>query len=404
MYQFKTNLDETEYREFLSENAYHSFMQLPEWAEVKNNWGKEICGIYDGEKLVGGALLLIRKVPMGKCIVYSPHGFVIDYSDTEKLSAFTAGLKDYAKSIHAISVKFDPFVPRKGIEGQDNMLDFCQDFDGTVKNLTSLKCIHHGFGKELGDYFQPRFNMAIPLFDEDGPIDKKKLLKSFSKGARSYIGNYHKNRGVFFECTSSADALPEFIRLLSFTEQRQNIHLRNEDYFRRILNAYGERAKIYFAKIHLPTYIDYLEKSIEKGENAEKNQILKDEAQAVMSSRGDTVALSTGLVIFPHSEEKIKIAEYLYAGADTSIFPNLSTPNGVVYTSACDALDCGCDYYNLGGIDGDLKSPLAIFKKKFSPHIFEFVGEFDLVIDRLFYFGFEKCLPKAKKIIKKLHK
>lgn len=404
MYQFKVGIDENEYRAFLSENAYHSFMQLPEWAQVKDNWEKELCGIYDGEKLVGGALLLIRKLPLGKCIIYSPHGFVIDYSDKEKLRSFTDGLKKYAKSIHAISVKFDPFVPNNHLDGQDSLPNFGNDFYVTIQNLSSFGYIHHGFGKELGDYFQPRFNMAVPLFDENGVIDKKALLKSFSKGARSYIGNYHKNRGVYFECTSSAEALPEFVRLLSFTEQRQNIHLRNEEYFKKILRAFGDRAKIYFAKIHLPTYIDYLQKSIEKGENAEKNQALKNEAQAVLASRGETVALSTGLVILPRKEEKIKIAEYLYAGADTSIFPNLSTPNGVVYASACDAADYGCDYYNLGGIDGDLKSPLAVFKKKFSPHIFEFVGEFDLVIDKLFYFGFEKCLPKTKKLIKAIHK
>lgn len=404
MYQFKTGIDENEYRAFLSENAYHSFMQLPEWAQVKNNWEKELCAIFDGGKIVGGALLLIRHLAFGKCIIYSPHGFVIDYSDTEKLKAFTAGLKKYAKSIHAISVKFDPFIPNRNIAGQDSMPDFCNDFDIAIENLTSLGCIHHGFGKELGDYFQPRFNMAIPLFDENGVIDKKALLKTFSKGARSYIGNYHKNRGVYFECSTSTEDLPEFVRLLSFTEQRQNIHLRNEEYFKKIMNAYGDRAKLYFAKIHLPTYIDYLQKSIDKGENAEKNLALKNEAQEVMRSRGDTIALSTGLIILPRKEEKIKIAEYLYAGADTSVFPNLSTPNGIVYASACDALDLGCDYYNLGGIDGDLKSPLAIFKKKFSPHIFEFVGEFDLVIDKLFYFGFEKLLPKVKTLIKAIRK
>ncbi len=404
MYQFKTGIDETEYRAFLAENAYHSFMQLPEWAQVKDNWEKEICGIYDGKRLAGGALLLIRRLPLGKCIIYSPHGFVIDYSDMQRLKAFLAGLKKYAKSINAISVKFDPFVPNENIDGQDSMPDFENSFNKTIENLTALGCVHHGFGKEVGDYFQPRFNMAIPLFDKNGPIDKKALLKTFSKGARSYIGNYHKNRGVYFECTNSPDALPEFVRLLSFTEQRQNIHLRNEEYFRKIMKAYGDRAKLYFAKIHLPTYIDYLQKSIDKGENAEKNEALKNEAQQILASRGDTLALSTGLIILPRKEEKIKIAEYLYAGADTSIFPNLSTPNGIVFASACDALDLGCDYYNLGGIDGDLKSPLAIFKKKFSPHIFEFVGEFDLVIDKLFYFGFEKLLPKAKKLIKKIKK
>lgn len=400
MYQFKTGIDEKEYTDFLLQNPYYSFMQLPEWAKVKDNWGCELCGLYDVDKLVAAALLLIRKLPLKKSIIYSPRGFTVDYSDEEQLKAFTEGIKNYAKKIGAISVKLDPFIPKTGIEVQENMPAFNQDFDVTVKNLLQLGYIHHGFGTELGDYFQPRFNMAIPLFDEEGSIDKKKLLKTFSKGARSYIGNYHKNRGVTFEIASNDDDLSEFVRLLSFTERRQNIHLRNAEYFKKILNAYGERAKIYYAKIHLPTYIEYLEKSISNGENIEKNQKLCDEAKSVMQERGESVYLSTGLMIYPKDNEKIKIAEYLYAGADTTIFPNLSTPNGIVYQSACDSIDRGCHYYNLGGVDGELKSPLAIFKLKFAPHILEFVGEFDLPVNKLIYLLFEKTLPAAKKLLK----
>lgn len=404
MYKFKTGIDEKEYTDFLLQNPYYSFMQLPEWAQVKDNWGKEICGLYDDGKLVAAALLLIRSLPLRKSIIYSPRGFTADYSNKEQLKAFTDGLKKYAGSIGAISIKIDPFIPRSDIEGQKDMPPFGQNFDIALENLKELGYIHHGFGKELGDYFQPRFNMAIPLFDENGAIDKKKLLRTFSKGARSYIGNYHKNRGVTFEIASNDDDLSEFIRLLSFTEKRQSIHLRNAEYFRKILNAYGERAKIYYAKIHLPTYIEFLGKSIQKGENVEKNQKLCDDAKKVMQERGEEIYLSTGLMIFPKDGEKIKIAEYLYAGTDTTVFPNLSTPNGIVYRSACDSIDRGCLYYNLGGVDGDLKSPLAIFKQKFAPHILEFVGEFDLPVRRLYYFGFEKTLPAAKKLLKKIRR
>lgn len=398
MYQFKIGADEREYRAFLAENSYHSFMQLPEWAEVKDNWDREICAVYRDGKMVGGALLLIRRLPLGLKVIYSPRGFALDYSNKEMLKAFTDGIKKYAKSIRAIFIKLDPAV----LKQEENMPDFGGSFDETVENLVSLGYRHRGFGKDLGDYFQPRFNMAIPLFNEDGAVDEKTLLKSFSKGARSYIGNYHKNRGITFECSEQYDDLSEFTALLSFTEQRQNIHLRNAEYFKKIMKAYGERAKIYYARIHLPTYIAYLEKAIAKGENEEKNKKLLDEAQSVMAERGETVSLSTGLVIFPRDEEKIKVAEYLYAGTDTTIFPNLSTPNGIVYASACDALKRGCDYYNLGGIDGDFKTPLAIFKKKFAPHVFEFVGEFDLIINKPLYIAFEKGLPEIKKIVKKL--
>jgi serine/alanine adding enzyme len=406
-YEFKSNIDKTEYKKLIEKFPAVAFSQYPEWADVKDNWGKSLCGLFDENgNIVAGALLLIRKLPLGRSIIYSPRGFILDYSDKEVLTAFTDGIKAFAKSVKAISVKIDPFVPNEKKEDLDGniypLADFGNSFEDTINNLKELGYKHHGYGKELGDYFQPRFNMAIPLFDENGATDEKKLLKTFSKGARSYIGNYQKNRGVFFETVGVDSDLSEFVRLLSFTEKRQNIHLRNEEYFKKILKAYGDNAKIYYAKIDLDVYAQYLQKSIDKGENAEKNQKLLDDVVRVKGERGQIISLSTGLVIFPKKDAKLKVAEYLYAGTDTTIFPNLCTPNGIVYKSACDSLNMGCDYYNLGGVDGDLKSPLAIFKLKFAPHILEYVGEFDLVINKFFYFGFEKCLPLIKKAIKKI--
>lgn len=71
-YNFKTGVDAGEYRDFLNASPAYCFTQLPEWSEVKDNWDHDICMLYkDGAPAVG-ALLLIRHLPMGKKLIYSP--------------------------------------------------------------------------------------------------------------------------------------------------------------------------------------------------------------------------------------------------------------------------------------------------------------------------------------------
>lgn len=400
MYQFKVDINEKEYAEFLLQNPYYSFMQLPEWAQVKDNWKSTICGLYENEKLVAGAMLLIRPLPLGLSIIYAPRGFTMDYANKEVIKAFGEGVKKYGKKVRAISIKIDPFIVKRDDEKYGKIVDFKQDFETTINNLVECGFIHLGYGKDLHDYFQPRFNMAIPLFDDNGAIDEQKLLKSFPSKVRRMIGNFHQNRGVEFEIADANDDLTEFVRLLSCTEKRQNIHLRNIEYFQKIRDAYGDRAQIYYAKIQLPTYIAFLEKAIANEENVEKNQENLAKAQSVMSEKGESVKLATCLVIYPKDGENIKVAEHLYAGSDMEHFGNLSIPSGLNYFAACDGIKRGCTYLNLGGVDGEFKSSLATFKLRFAPHIFEFVGEFDLPVNKLMYLGFTKLLPIVKKILK----
>jgi serine/alanine adding enzyme len=63
-----------------------------------------------------------------------------------------------------------------------------------------------------------------------------------------------------------------------------------------------------------------------------------------------------------------------------------------------------CHYCNLGGVDGNLNDHLTTFKSKFNPVVVEYVGEFDLVINKLIYFAFEKFLPSIKRIIKRIRR
>ena len=49
------------------------------------------------------------------------------------------------------------------------------------------------------------------------------------------------------------------------------------------------------------------------------------------------------------------------------------------------AFEHGCNYANMGGVEGDLKDGLTKFKSNFSPYINEFIGEFDIPVSKPLY-------------------
>ena len=58
----------------------------------------------------------------------------------------------------------------------------------------------------------------------------------------------------------------------------------------------------------------------------------------------------------------------------------------------------GFDYADLEGVDGTLDDHLTNTKAKYNPVLFEFVGEFDLAINKFWYFIFSKFSKELKKI------
>ena len=283
-YNFKTGVSAGEYRAFLNSSPAYCFTQLPEWSEVKDNWAHDICMLYkDGVPAVG-ALLLIRHLPLGKKLIYSPRGPVGDFGDREAMREFAAELKKYAKKIGAIAVKIDPFVIRENYENQ-KAADFGNSFDETVSVMQECGFIHRGFSLDINAYFQPRFNMAVPLFNENGPIDSAGFLKAVPKKTRYYMGSFHNSKGIEFIKADPDDDLSEFVRLLGQTEKRQGISLRNEEYFKKIRHAFGDRAVIYYARMHLDRYVEYLEGLIAKKQNIPENTRKLDEARTLIEEK-----------------------------------------------------------------------------------------------------------------------
>jgi serine/alanine adding enzyme len=56
------------------------------------------------------------------------------------------------------------------------------------------------------------------------------------------------------------------------------------------------------------------------------------------------------------------------------------------------------DYCDLEGVDGTLDDHLTKTKAKYNPVLLEFVGEFDLSINKFWYFIFSKFSVQLKKL------
>lgn len=394
-YVFKTSVDEKEFDDFVTNFPSTSFMQTTSWAKVKTAWEHDFVGMYSKEKLVCAAMILKRKLFLGKKLFYIPRGLVIDYKNKELLEEFVSELKKYARKNGAIDIKIDPFVcfnedniqnikKNKGLEVRKS---FSKNTQEIVKNLSDVGFKHGGYKKEVNAYIQPRYTMVIPLKDKDGNFyEKEALRRSFPKNTRNYIGTYQEERGVEFSFSTDAKDVKDLVNVLHCTEERQHIALRSEGYFKKLMKNFPENAVLFFARVSIDKYIKFLKKDMKEHENKKEfceKQI--KEAENVKKEFGPKPLAGATIVMMPTCESGTKVASFLYAGTNTKILPSLKITNGLMFYRLCYCLDNGCDYCDLGGIDGSLEDHLATFKSKFNPNVLELVGEFDLIINKFYY-------------------
>lgn len=405
-YVFKDNIKKEDYDNFVKNFPSTTFMQTSSWSLVKTAWESSFVGMYDNEKLVCAAMILKRKLFLNKKLFYIPRGFVIDYKDKKLLESFTENLRDYAKKSGGIDIKIDPFIcfsedniqnirKNKGIEVRKS---FIKDTKEIVSNLEKVGFVHGGYKREVNAYIQPRYTMVISLKDKDENLyEKEALRRTFPKNTRNYIGTYQEERGVEFSYSKNKDDVKYLISVLKETEKRQHISLRSENYFKNLMDSFPDNAVLFFAHVNIDKYIKFLEKDMKEHENKKEfclNQI--EEAKKVKEKYGSRPLAGATIVMMPTCNSGIKTASFLYAGTNTNILPSLKITNGLMFYRLCYCLDNGCDYCDLGGVDGSLEDHLSTFKSKFNPNVLELVGEYDLVISKVWYGLFNLGLKTLK--------
>ena len=391
---FKKDIDIDIFDEYVENSSIGSIMQESKWAKVKDNWSSYRVGVLDNDKLVASGLVLVRDLILGYKLYYLPRGPILDYEDEELLKFFFDNLKKMAKQDKAIMIKIDPLVIHDVRKPGEEIISFEDDITTILK---SLGFKHHGYNLDMYKASQPR-TQAIVYFDNEEPIKKK--LNYYLKNA------IKRNVEIVRKKVDGAELFGE---LENKTAERKNISLRNTEYFKKLMEIYGEDANLSFQtvkiipslekanslkeellnKINDPKVTD--KKKFEYNEQLNSVQKEIDELNIYKDKYGEQIWISGALII-----KSKNFSELMYAGMDQEFKTYRS--NSSFFDALNFAKENNCLKCNLGGVEGKLDDSLTMFKDLYSPVFESYIGEFDLPVNKLMYQAFETLLPLAKKI------
>ena len=253
MYRYQIGIPTLEYDQFVKEHELVNVLQSSAWEEVKSDWQHEKFGVYREEKLLATASILIRTLPLGYKMFYVPRGPILDYGDTELLSFVIQSIKSYARSKRAIFVTFDPSICLSQSLINQEKTEFPENL-AIIDSLQQMGVRWSGKTEEMGDTIQPRIQAKIykENFEED------KLSKSTKQAIRTA-----RNKGVEIQF-GGTELLESFSFLMKKTEKRKEIHLRNEAYYKKLLDNFKDKAYITLATLDIAKRLRELEEQLAK--------------------------------------------------------------------------------------------------------------------------------------------
>ncbi len=417
--EFVTNIEEKEYEKFVSKNKKSHFMQSYYWGEVMKykNFTPHYVGIKENGTLVATALLLEKKMFKKLSYFYCPRGYIMDYSNYALLEKFTIELINYAKKNHAIYIKIDPDIKRHNLDVDGN-IDTSYNNYALMEELNKLGYKHKGFNTEFVNE-QPRFTFRLNLED-----DFENIYSRMHATTRKILNK--KNQYDLTTYVGTIKDIPDFYITMEETAEREGLACNPIKYyeeFYQILNEHG-MSDIYVVKADIgklkniyQSKIDELNKDIkdletksfgnkQKTENKiseYKNEIgkVQKDFDLVNSIKDEEVVLSS--IITVKYNDKV----WTIHGGNTTLLRNLNSNYWLYYTIIKDAHDNGykvIDFFGTSGIaNPDKSNPvygIHNFKKRLGGEYTEFIGEYDLVCNKLMYDLYNLIIPIRRKIVK----
>jgi lipid II:glycine glycyltransferase (peptidoglycan interpeptide bridge formation enzyme) len=354
----------------LASRSSASFLQCPSWGQVKREWRSESIGWYDEQDtLVGAGLVLYRQVPkLAKYLAYLPEGPVIDWAAAD-LEAWLAPMVAHVKAQGAFGVKMGPPVPVRrwhaatikaaiAANTAKRLSDLPPDGTEPVGERVAATLRRLGWRPPADDdgfaAGQPQYVFQVPLTGRD----EAEVLSGFNQLWRRNIKKADK-AGVEVAQGDAGD-LPAFHALYLETAARDGFTGRPLSYFQQMWTAMTaedpDRIRLYLAR-----------------------------------HDGDLVAATTMVRVGEH-------AWYSY-GASSSSKRDVRGSNAIQWRMLRDAREAGATVYDLRGItntldESDAHFGLIQFKLGTGGEAVEYLGEWDLPLNRLLFKAFELYLSR----------
>lgn len=345
-------------------------------------------------ELSGATLLLVKKIKHIFKYAYAPKGFLVNYNNDKLLKDFTEQIIKYAKTQKYVFIKINPEIPTY-IYNKDYRKKKLSNYN-LIEKLENLGYVH------LKDnlYFesmQPRFNGILDL--------KNYSTKKFSKNNRNKVSNANR-KGLEIEVVNSESYVKDLYQFIEYKKKRRDL-LYYKNYF-SLFNK-DNYADIFLVKINYAKYLENSKNMLEKEDelnhklteklfksNSRENIERKmDSDRKMQSYRNDVINATYNINRDPNKYIagafviKYLNRVHIVISGYNEIYASLN-PNYFLHNEIFKYYKDKYEYVDLNGLTGDFSDSnpykgLNKFKLGFNPYMYEFIGEFDLVINKSFY-------------------
>jgi len=391
-------INKDEFDNFANNHILKNYYQTSTYGEFMKKFGYTpiYIGAYENEEIVGAALILSKYITINVKYGYSPRGFLIDYQDEKQLESFTKAIKRYFSRKRFAFIKINPEITLSEVIPETNSKNINYNAVALINKLESLNY------KKLRDniYFEsllPKYNPIVKLKNFD--------IEKLNKNIRSKIKNKNKN-GIRL-IKGDEYNINQFYELVKLKKDN------SVEYYKNYYKSFNslDMADLWLVEINYHEYLEFTQnewytlnnenEQINKEfmKNPTNKQLLKQKMESDKKltnlnrdlseinnfiNNGITKQLlASAFIIKFHNRVNVVIS-----GFDKN---NRLNANHLLYTMIIEHYKKeGYQYFDLNGITGDFSKDnpyrgLNEFKLNFDPSVYEYIGEFDLIINQTVY-------------------
>ena len=383
-----------EFSEYSKDNIIGNYYQSINYAMLKAEEGYEyeFIGLVDNTDIIAASLILYKKI--GNTFYgYSPRGFLIDYSNPIILEKFTSLIKDYYKKKNFTFIKINPEIAIGKLNKKTLNFEYNENYN-VINNLN--RCGYKKLKSNL--YFEsllPRINAIVNLQELN--------VTNFTKNTRNKIKKAIR-KGLTLE-KAGQDKIPILTNFLKGNLSKDLY------YYNDLYNVFNKSDDVDFFLVKVD-YKKYLINSQHYYNNELNNNIyLNNKMVDKNNSSVINAKMQSDKALLAYKNDIAEASKYLNTNIETYVagaivikYNNRITiqfsgfdrelkrysANYFLYFAILAYYQQDFKYADLNGItaDFDKNNPyhgLNRFKMGFNPDIYEYIGEFDLVINENTY-------------------
>lgn len=400
-------LDELKFDAFAINHPNYNFYQSSNYGKFmsKHGYNSYYLGLSDDVGNIKAATLIIVKNDKSekRKMGYAPRGFLVDWSDSELVKEFTTKIKEFLAKRSFTYLKVDPMIVYKEYNS-DGSLKYSNS-DDFVKKMQSLGYTHMGYNNGM-EASKPRWNSIIKL---DPNIIS--LYNSLSKEARNKIKKAAGNGFKVYKGSNTDISL--FYNVLNRKNPPLEYYMDLYQFF-NVNNGF----EIYFVKLEPVSYVNSSKKMYEEEE--QRNSNLNMQMQDFNNPNKDAIInekLKSDELLATYKKnmlEAINLFQKYPSGIIIAALAVIKYGKRVTFFVGASDEDHKNDYpdyllrwqlaeyfsrsgyesidYNgmMGMSNTDYDTTL---KKELTNSVVEYVGEFDLVINKKTYYTGSKLNP-----------